>query len=87
MIPRARTGPAPLTRPGESTDDDLLRRAAKGEEHAVLRLYEDHVDGLYAFVFYRVGRDAAIAEDVVQDTFLQALERARRLDPLGRLAP
>ncbi|RLB62604.1 MAG: hypothetical protein DRI90_08710 [Deltaproteobacteria bacterium] len=54
---------------------DLLRRAATGNDDALEQFYERNVDGLYAFVFYRVGRDRTVAEDVVQDTFLQALER------------
>ena len=46
-----------------------------------IQLYEENVDGLYAFVFYRVGSDAAIDEDVVHDTFMQAIDRAREYDP------
>jgi RNA polymerase sigma-70 factor (ECF subfamily) len=34
-----------------------------------------------AFVFYRVGRDAALAEDVVQETFAKALARTTDYDP------
>lgn len=70
--------------PGDETEmndeEARLRRAAAGSAADVERLYADHVDGLYAFVFYRVGREAAIAEDVVQDTFLQALEHAADYD-------
>ena len=53
-----------------------LRAAGKGDADAIGRFYDTHVDGLYAFVFYRVDRDAALAEDVVQHTFALALERA-----------
>jgi RNA polymerase sigma-70 factor (ECF subfamily) len=52
-----------------------LRAAQSGDRAAVARFYDAHVDGLYAFVFYRVGRDAALAEDVVQETFMLALAR------------
>lgn len=58
-----------------------IAAAASGDEAALERLYEEHVDGLYAFVFYRVGRDPAIAEDVVQDTFLVAIDHAADYDP------
>jgi RNA polymerase sigma-70 factor (ECF subfamily) len=58
-----------------------LRAASKGDEVAIARLYDDHVDGLYAFVYYRVGRDTSLAEDVVQDTFASALRRAADYDP------
>jgi RNA polymerase sigma-70 factor (ECF subfamily) len=67
---RSRTGPA--------AD---LHAARAGDTAAIGRLYDAHVDGLYAFVFYRVGRDAALAEDVVQETFANALSRRADFDP------
>jgi RNA polymerase sigma-70 factor (ECF subfamily) len=48
---------------------------------ALRELYEREVDGLYAFVFFRVGRDPSLAEDVVQETFLTALDRLSQFDP------
>jgi RNA polymerase sigma-70 factor (ECF subfamily) len=58
-----------------------LRAAGKGDADAIGRFYDAHVDGLYAFVYYRVGRDASLAEDVVQNTFTVAIERAADYDP------
>src|SRR5258708_37467698 len=58
-----------------------LRAAQKGDRTAIGRFYDAHVDGLYAFVFYRVGRDATLAEDVVQETFAVALSRQADYDP------
>ncbi|MEZ4363908.1 MAG: sigma-70 family RNA polymerase sigma factor [Kofleriaceae bacterium] len=64
-----------------------LDAAAAGDHGALGRLYDDHVDGLYAFVYYRVGGDAALAEDVVQETFALALRRRADYDPArGALA-
>lgn len=60
---------------------ELLRRAARGDDAALTRLYEEHVDGLHAFVLLRVGRDRDLAEDVVQETFLRALGRWADYDP------
>lgn len=74
MQPKAAEAPA--------DERALLDRAARGDEAALATLYEEHVDGLYAFVFYRVGRDPATAEDVVQDTFLWALDHAAAFEPL-----
>ena len=68
-------------------DEIELRRLRRGDEAALDRFYEAHVDGLYAFVFYRVGRDEALAEDVVQETFVHALDRLDDYDPArGSLA-
>lgn len=57
-----------------------LGAAQAGERDAIGRFYDAHVDGLYAFVFYRVGRDASLAEDVVQETFTIALTRQAEYD-------
>ena len=57
-----------------------LRAAQTGDRGAIARFYDAHVDGLYAFVFYRVGRDAALAEDVVQETFALALAKQSEYD-------
>lgn len=60
---------------GKEAPSELLRRVERGDKDALVRFYQRAVDGLYAFVFYRVGRDAGLAEDVVQETFLLALDR------------
>ena len=69
---------ARLFRSGPGAD---LRAARAGDREAIGRFYDAHVDGLYAFVFYRVGRDQALAEDVVQETFALALAREHAYDP------
>lgn len=71
-----RRGPARERR----AEAKLLARAAGGDGRALERVYEANVDGLYAFVFYRVGRDPALAEDVVQETFANALDAIERYD-------
>src|SRR6478736_4762614 len=67
-----------LFRAGPGAD---LRAAQRGDRAAIARVYDAHVDGLYAFVFYRVGRDATLAEDVVQETFTLALTKQADYDP------
>jgi RNA polymerase sigma-70 factor (ECF subfamily) len=59
----------------------MLELASRGDERALTRLYEANVDGLFAFVWYRVGRDQTLAEDVVQETFTRALDRWDDFDP------
>jgi len=63
-----------------SSSSAELQRARAGDAEAIAKLYDAHVAGLYAFVFYRVGRDAALAEDVVQETFANALSRQAEYD-------
>ena len=59
----------------------VLHAAQAGDRAAIQRFYDANVDGLYAFVFFRVGRDTALAEDVVQETFAKALARTTDYDP------
>lgn len=69
---------ARLFRAGPGAD---LRAARAGDREAIARFYEAHVDGLYTFIYYRVGRDTALAEDAVQETFAIALSRQADYDP------
>jgi RNA polymerase sigma-70 factor (ECF subfamily) len=69
---------ARLFRSGPGAD---LRAAWRGDAGAIARFYDVNVDGLYAFVYYRVGGDASLAEDVVQETFTIALSRRADYDP------
>lgn len=69
---------ARLFRSGPGAD---LRAAQSGDREAIARFYDAHVDGLYTFIYYRVGRDTALAEDVVQETFAVALSRRAEYDP------
>jgi RNA polymerase sigma-70 factor (ECF subfamily) len=63
-----------------STPASDLRAARDGDKDAIARFYEAHVDALYTFIYYRVGRDTALAEDVVQETFTVALSRQADYD-------
>jgi RNA polymerase sigma-70 factor (ECF subfamily) len=62
-------------------DDLSLRdRILAGDRDAAAHLFETHLDALYEFAHYRLGGDRAAVEDVVQDTFLVALESLRGFD-------
>jgi RNA polymerase sigma-70 factor (ECF subfamily) len=64
--------------------DDLRRREPGAVEHWFL----EYADALHSFVYYRVNRDPALAEDVVQETFLTALGKIERFDPRrGEMLP
>lgn len=58
-----------------------LASARRGDRQAIARFYEAHVDGLYTFIYYRVGRDTALAEDCVQETFALALSKQAEYEP------
>ncbi|MBM3205063.1 sigma-70 family RNA polymerase sigma factor [Candidatus Uhrbacteria bacterium] len=43
--------------------------------------YETYVERIYKFVFYRVGGNKALAQDLTQDVFLKAFQAFDRYDP------
>ncbi|MBN2241818.1 MAG: RNA polymerase sigma factor [Acidobacteria bacterium] len=59
-------------------DFGRLRRRDKEE---VGRWFDAYSDPVYGFIFYRVGRDADLAGDVAQETFVSALETIERFNP------
>lgn len=70
-----------MTHASTMTGSADLEAAQEGDRAAIARFYDAHVEGLYAFVFYRVGRDSTLAEDVVQETFTLALAKRASYDP------
>ena len=58
-----------------------LKRLARGNTQAIEQWFNTYSDTLYTFVFYRVGKDPALAADIVQDTFLDGLRRINLYDP------
>jgi len=58
-----------------------LEGLQQGESQAIQDWFERYADELYAFVFYRVGKDESRAKDVVQETFLEAMKRMSAFDP------
>lgn len=68
-------------RPQPHLEDLILRdRILGGDRAQAEALFARHLDALYEFVYYRVGRDVASAEDVVQETVLVAFERLADFD-------
>lgn len=60
-------------------DEELVRRAAAGDERAWARLYQHHFDRVFRDVAYLVGASAG-AEEIVQETFAAALVGLPRYD-------
>jgi RNA polymerase sigma-70 factor (ECF subfamily) len=62
-------------------DDAWRRRALAGDAEAVRSLAEAVLQPLYGFCLYRVGRNAHLCEEVVQETLLRALRDMERYEP------
>lgn len=62
------------------TEDQLLKKAGRGDETAFLLLYERHRAGLYRFL-YRLLGSAELAEDLTHDCFLSLMRQPERFDP------
>ena len=60
-------------------DGELLARLQRRESHALSELYDRYGGMVYRLVL-RIVRDSGIAEDLVQETFLRAWNRASAFD-------
>src|SRR6185436_10552527 len=60
-------------------DDQLLKRANKGDEAAFLLLYERHRAALFRFA-YRMLNSVHAAEDITQDCFLSLIRQPERFN-------
>lgn len=69
------------------SDTELVRRLQVGDEQALVELYR-RFGGLVYSVAYRVVRDHALAEEVMQDAFLNCWNKAESYRPsAGQVAP
>jgi RNA polymerase sigma-70 factor (ECF subfamily) len=68
---------APPSLPADLALRDAL---AGGDRAAAEGFFRGNLGALYEYVHYRVGGNRAVAEDLVQDTFLTALERLNAFD-------
>lgn len=63
----------------DTSDENLLRRSAVGEEQAFLELYRRRQGGVYRFALHMSG-SVAVAEEVTQEVFLAVIRDAKRFD-------
>jgi RNA polymerase sigma-70 factor (ECF subfamily) len=71
--------------PPSELDVERLRR---GRPDAVSAWFDAYADPLYTFVLSRVGRNADLAAEITQETFVTALARIRDFDPeRGEMLP
>ncbi|MEM7092266.1 MAG: sigma-70 family RNA polymerase sigma factor [Actinomycetota bacterium] len=67
-------------REDHSGPDDALRRAGRGDEDAFAEVYDACASMVYGIAL-RVVRDPQMAEDIAQETFVEAWRVAARFDP------
>jgi RNA polymerase sigma-70 factor (ECF subfamily) len=65
---------------GQLTDEEVLARVARADEAAIAEAYDRFGRVAYGLAF-RILRDAALAEDAVQDAFLTVWRTAVSFDP------
>jgi len=59
----------------QSDDQRLAQRMLRGEQRAFDEFFNSYFDRLFRFALVRMNRDAAAAEDVVQQTLCKAMEK------------
>ncbi len=75
------SAPEPVQDPGDARlGAEVLAAAQRGDVQAWARLYEHHYMGVYRQLRYLAG-DAALAEELAQETFAQAMACHARFDP------
>ena len=67
----------------DQSDEQLMKRAARGNDRAFEELYNRHARRLQGFFVRRLGNDAELAADFMHDTFLR-LYAARETYREGR---
>lgn len=61
---------------------EVARRAAQRDRNAFAQLYEEHLNTIYRYVFYKVG-DGVLAEELTAEVFSKAWERIDRFEWRG----
>jgi RNA polymerase sigma-70 factor (ECF subfamily) len=66
--------------PMQAPDSQLIERVRRRDPAAMNEFFEAYVDRIYAYVL-TMTRNATLAEDMVQETFLRLHRALERLDP------
>ncbi len=55
------------------SEENIVRQAIEGNQRAFTRLYDEHFDKVYRYIYFRVNSRAE-AEDLTQEVFLKAMQ-------------
>lgn len=69
-----------------ASERERLLRAAGGDEDAMRQIYREHADAVFRTACRVLGSSDAELDDVVQHTFLAAIDGAARFDGRSRLS-
>jgi RNA polymerase sigma-70 factor (ECF subfamily) len=69
-----------------ASERERLLRAADGDDEAMRQIYREHVDAVFRTACRVLGANDAEVDDVVQHTFLAAIDGAPRFDGRSRLS-
>ncbi|MDX1687656.1 MAG: sigma-70 family RNA polymerase sigma factor [Candidatus Promineifilaceae bacterium] len=67
-------------RPGAHTQRQLINKAINGDAKAFGELYEEYVDAIYRYIYFRVGSEVE-AEDLTDEVFVRAWEALPEFRP------
>jgi RNA polymerase sigma-70 factor (ECF subfamily) len=70
----------------EASDERLMERFCDGDSRALEALFERHAGSVHGFL-RRMVRDEALAEDLLQQTFLSVVRSADRYERGARVMP
>lgn len=68
---------------GQPPDDELILQIAQGKSTALEQLYRQTASAVYGYAL-SILKDAAAAEDVMQDTFVNVMQSAAGYRPSGK---
>jgi RNA polymerase sigma-70 factor (ECF subfamily) len=68
------------------SDDEvkLIQQAKQGDPAAFAEIYEQCQPAIYRYIFYQVGGDATIAEDLTSEVFVRLVDKIDRFTYRGR---
>jgi len=59
---------------GTAAEQELVDKLKRGDRGAVERFFNDYFDTLYRFVFYRLGGDHHMTEEVIQEVLVSVMK-------------